>query len=194
MISSAGKHKQLYLFNIFPSSETYLDIVMRFNSIYSLNSQKFWVKTARFPEILCTISRYGSKQLSLNKFFDPSPPSMRKGRDGETGKKKREKTDENSGHYVIASSRPPERRPLERRTLAPKIWRKRGKNHVIMFTPFLNLEYSRFKFFHAELQNLEYSRFRFSFSKIQNMEWRLNKCPDEFPISDRIRFTICRSF
>ena len=36
------------------------------------------------------------------------------------GKKKREKTDENSGHYVIASSRPPERRPLERRTLAPK--------------------------------------------------------------------------
>ena len=46
---------------------------------------------------------------------------MRKGRDGgKTGKKKREKTDENSGHYVIASSRPPERRPLERRTLAPK--------------------------------------------------------------------------
>ena len=35
-----------------------------------------------------------------------------------TGEKK-ENTDENSGHYVIASSRPPERRPLERRTLAP---------------------------------------------------------------------------
>merc|ERR1711954_361442 len=33
--------------------------------------------------------------------------------------KKGEKTDENSGHYVIASSRPPKRRPLERRTLAP---------------------------------------------------------------------------
>ena len=68
-----------------------------------------------------------SKQLSLNKFFDPSTPSMRKGRDREkqvkkkTGKK-REKTDGNSGHYVIASSRPPERRPLERRTLAPKRW------------------------------------------------------------------------
>ena len=36
-----------------------------------------------------------SKQLSLNKFFDPSTPSMRKGRDGggkktgRTGKKKR---------------------------------------------------------------------------------------------------------
>ena len=51
---------------------------------------------------------------------------MRKGRDGgKNGKKnwgkkekKREKTDENSGPYVIASSRPPERRPLERRTLA----------------------------------------------------------------------------
>ena len=46
---------------------------------------------------------------------------MRKGRDGgETGKKngggEKEKTD---GHYVIASSRPPERRPLERRMLAP---------------------------------------------------------------------------
>ena len=34
-------------------------------------------------------------------------------------KKKKENTDENSGHYVIASSRPPERRPLERRTLSP---------------------------------------------------------------------------
>ena len=49
---------------------------------------------------------------------------MRKGRDGEkkNGKKtvkKKDNTDENSGHYVIASSRPPERQPLERRTLAP---------------------------------------------------------------------------
>ena len=48
---------------------------------------------------------------------------MRKGRDGEKikikKKREKEKTDENSGHYVIASSRPPERRPLERRTLAP---------------------------------------------------------------------------
>ena len=50
---------------------------------------------------------------------------MRKGRDGEKREKKnkngkKENTDENSGHYVIASSQPPERRPLERRTLAPK--------------------------------------------------------------------------
>ena len=42
---------------------------------------------------------------------------MRKGNSGENGRK--EKTDENSGHHVIASSRPPERQPLERRTLAP---------------------------------------------------------------------------
>ena len=40
-----------------------------------------------------------SKQLSLNKW---------------------EKTDDYSGHYVIASRRPPECRPLERRTLVPK--------------------------------------------------------------------------
>ena len=56
-----------------------------------------------------------SKQLLLNKFFDPSTPSMRKVRDGgekKTGKK--EKTDDYSGHYVIASNRLPERRPLER--------------------------------------------------------------------------------
>ena len=48
---------------------------------------------------------------------------MRKGRDGEkNGKKtggKKEKTDDYSGHYVIASSRPPERRPLECRPLVP---------------------------------------------------------------------------
>ena len=52
---------------------------------------------------------------------------MRKGRDGEKKrgekkkkKKKKEKTNENSGHYVIASSRPPERQPLERCALEPK--------------------------------------------------------------------------
>ena len=49
---------------------------------------------------------------------------MRKGRDGgkqggkKTGKKK---TDENSGHYVVASSLLTERRPLERRTLVPMV-------------------------------------------------------------------------
>ena len=46
---------------------------------------------------------------------------MRKGRNGgeKTGnkKQKKEKIDDYNGHYVIASSRPPKRRPLERRTL-----------------------------------------------------------------------------
>ena len=84
-----------------------------------------------------------SKQLSLNKFFDPSTPSMRKGCDGgkkNTGGKKREKkekTDENSGHYVIASSRPPERQPLERRTLAPIFTRLEDifNPMMVLYTP-----------------------------------------------------------
>ena len=49
---------------------------------------------------------------------------MRKGRDeGETGgggkRGEKEKNNKDSGHYDIASSRPPDRRPLERHTLAP---------------------------------------------------------------------------
>ena len=52
---------------------------------------------------------------------------MRKVDDG--GEKK---TDENSGHYVIASSRPPERRPLERRTLAPKEKTDENSGHYII--------------------------------------------------------------
>ena len=36
-----------------------------------------------------------SGQLSLNKFFDPSTPSMRKGRDG--GKKQEKKTGQKTG-------------------------------------------------------------------------------------------------
>ena len=39
-----------------------------------------------------------AKQLSLNKFFDPSTPSMRKGRDGgKNGGKKREKKERKDG-------------------------------------------------------------------------------------------------
>ena len=51
-----------------------------------------------------------------------------KGKNEENGGK--EKTDENSGHYVIASSQRPERQPLEHRTLVPILfflkafWRK----------------------------------------------------------------------
>ena len=60
---------------------------------------------------------------------------MRKGRDGEKKREKREKkkekenTDENSGHYVIASSRPPESRPLECHTLAPKVKEEEDENN-----------------------------------------------------------------
>ena len=36
----------------------------------------------------------------------------------------KEKTDNYSGHYVIASSQPPECRPLERRMLVPKFQHK----------------------------------------------------------------------
>ena len=41
-----------------------------------------------------------SDQLALNKFLDPSTPSMRKGRDGgeKNGGGEEEKNDENSGH------------------------------------------------------------------------------------------------
>ena len=52
---------------------------------------------------------------------------MRKVDDGKRKEKKRKKKKEKrkekngvfSGHYVIASRRPPKRRPLERRTLVP---------------------------------------------------------------------------
>ena len=43
------------------------------------------------------------------------------GKNGGGGGGKKEKTDGNSGHYNIASSWLPERRPLERRTLMPKV-------------------------------------------------------------------------
>ena len=53
---------------------------------------------------------------------------MRKGHNGgekkgggNPGKKEEEKTDDYSGHYVIASSRPPDCLPLKRRTIVPKL-------------------------------------------------------------------------
>ena len=45
----------------------------------------------------------------------------REKRGGGEWEKREEKAGDYSGHYVIASSRPPERRPLERRTLVPKV-------------------------------------------------------------------------
>ena len=53
--------------------------------------------------------------LLLNKFFDPSTPSIRKGRYGEKRKEKKEENNGgNSGHYVVAS-RPPNGDRLQRR-------------------------------------------------------------------------------
>ena len=49
---------------------------------------------------------------------------MRKGNSGERRKRRRKKTDGKSGHYGIASSQPPERRPLERCMLVPKTKRR----------------------------------------------------------------------
>ena len=67
-------------------------------------------------------------QLSLNKFYDPSAPSMRKVDDGEK-KRKKEKNGVFSGHYVIASSLPPERlrlRPNDDRWNAARSCQKYG--------------------------------------------------------------------
>ena len=50
-----------------------------------------------------------SRQLSLNKFFDPSAPSMRKVYDGK--KEKKEKIMSFLVATNIVASRPPERRP-----------------------------------------------------------------------------------
>ena len=76
-----------------------------FTSVHFLlaGDYPWWVTILR---LVATGVWKGVYQLSLNKFFDPSTPSMRKGCNGE------EKTDENSGHYVIASSRPPEQHRL----------------------------------------------------------------------------------
>ena len=67
---------------------------------------------------------------------------MRKVDDGEKKEKKRKKKEKKrkeclfSGHYIIASSLPPERRPLERRTLVPKIF-----SVEILFLPVLDISY-----------------------------------------------------
>ena len=55
-----------------------------------------------------------SRQLSLNKFFDPSTPSMRKVDDGEKRKEKRKKRKKIMTFIVatnVIASRPPKRRP-----------------------------------------------------------------------------------
>ena len=60
---------------------------------------------------------------------------MRKGCNGGEGVK----NDENSGHYVITSSQPPKRRPLERRMLVPIIdifLRRKYSQEKEIFFPF----------------------------------------------------------
>ena len=64
---------------------------------------------------------------------------MRKGRDGK--KRRKEKNAVFSGHYVIASSLPPERRPLERRTLVP-IKTKYILLHLEMYLKRKSLKYN----------------------------------------------------
>ena len=71
------------------------------------------------PKWMTGSGKVSTPRFLLNKFFDPTTSSMRKGRD--RGKKRggKEKNDENSGHYVIASSRPHGCRQLERCMLVP---------------------------------------------------------------------------
>ena len=64
-----------------------------------------------------------SRQLSLNKFFDPSAPSMRKVDDEKKEKRKKKelrfKWPLRHCQQSTAQTATPERRPLERRTLVP---------------------------------------------------------------------------
>merc|ERR1711954_14089 len=72
-----------------------------------------------------------SKQLSLNKFFDQSTPSMRKGRDGEkrekkkNGKKEKKKKEKRRMKIVATTSLPAVDRPNADRCNAA---RSRQKN------------------------------------------------------------------
>ena len=68
---------------------------------------------------------------------------MRKVDDGKRKEKKKEKRKEKkekngvfSGHYVIASSLPPERRPLERRTLVPMVSNDRNDKKYQLYQLF----------------------------------------------------------
>ena len=65
-----------------------------------------WVWKGVYPQVLGR-----SRQLSLNKFFDPSTPSMRKVDDGEEKKKKKEKIMTFIVATNVIASQPPERRP-----------------------------------------------------------------------------------
>ena len=62
----------------------------------------------------------GCTQISINKFFDPSTPSIRKGCDGEKKKWKKKRTVKIAVHYC-RTSQPPERRPTGTPTALAKI-------------------------------------------------------------------------
>ena len=77
-----------------------------------------------------------SRQLSLNRFFDPSTPSMRKGRDGETEKKrgkKEEKKRKIRMKIVATTSLPAVDRPNADRWNAARsrqnVCQKNGSNY-----------------------------------------------------------------
>ena len=69
-----------------------------------------------------------SKQLSLNKFFDPTTPSMRKGRDGGTGKKKRGEKKKRRMKIVATTSLPAVDHPNADRWIAACSRQKRTYN------------------------------------------------------------------
>ena len=64
--------------------------------------------------------------LSLNKFLDPSTPSMRKGRDGGGGEKKKKKIKAEIVATNVVAGRPPNGDRLQRRPLVP-MEKKNGK-------------------------------------------------------------------
>ena len=69
------------------------------------------------------------KQLSLNKFFDPSTPSMRKGDDGEKRGKKEKKIKTFLVATNLVASRPSKGDRLQHRPLVPIYdWPLRGAN------------------------------------------------------------------
>ena len=100
-----------------------------------------------------------SGQLLLNKFFDPSTPSMRKGDDGgektgKTGGKKRKKIMMKIVATNVVASQPPERRPTAMPTLVPK------RDHFSMVINLLNLlsQCNETKHIKPNLPSMEHDR------------------------------------
>ena len=98
-------------------------------------------------------------------------------RKGNSGEENGEENRENSGHYGIASSRPPERRPLERRTLVPIVCCQEcvgrlEKKQVIFSESYFTFKYLYFCCKQAlaevmQLSNLAKVKFRCSITRTQ---------------------------